>query len=62
MSSVLGERIKQRFGLIGYEKVSRLDPAGRKEGYGGTFLHTQGQIQRALIYLSSASLTQYGYI
>lgn len=54
--------MKQRFGLIGYEKVSHLGPAGRKEGYGETFLHTQGQIQRALIYLSSSSLTQYGCI
>lgn len=42
MSSVLGERMKQRFDLIGYEKVSRLGPAGRKEGYrGNLFAHTR---------------------
>lgn len=42
MSSVLGERMKQRFDLIGYEKVSRLGPAGRKEGYrGNLFAHAR---------------------
>lgn len=54
--------MKQRFDLIGYEKVSRLGPAGRKEGYGRTFLHMQGQMQRALIYLPGSSLTQDRHI
>lgn len=62
MSSVLGKRMKQRFDLIGYEKVSRLGPDGRKEGYGRTFLHMQGQMQRALIYLPGSSLTQDRHI
>lgn len=47
--------MKQRFDLIGDEKVSRLGPAGTKEGYGGTFFHMQGQMQRALIYLPGSS-------
>lgn len=34
--------MKQRFDLIGYEKVSRSGPAGRKEGYGGNlFAHAR---------------------
>lgn len=32
MSSALGRRMKQRFDLIGCEKVSRLGPAGEKGG------------------------------
>ena len=35
MSSALGGRMKQRFDLIGYEKVSHSGPVGREEGYRG---------------------------
>lgn len=62
MSSALGGRMKLRFDLIGYEKVSHLGPAGKEESYGGTVLHMQGQMQRALIYLSDSGLSQCGYM
>lgn len=35
MSSALGGRMKQRFDLIGSEKVSHLGPVGKEEGYRG---------------------------
>lgn len=58
MSSALGGRMKQRFDLIGYEKVSHLGPVGREEGYGGSVWHMQGQMHSALIYLSDSRLSQ----
>lgn len=42
MSSALGRRMKLRFDLIGYEKVSHLGPAGKEEGYrGNRFAHAR---------------------
>lgn len=42
MSSALGGRMKLRFDLIGYEKVSHLGPAGKEEGYrGNRFAHAR---------------------
>lgn len=42
MSSALGGRMKQRFDLIGCEKVSHLDPAGEEGGFRGMcFTHAR---------------------
>lgn len=58
MSSALGERMKQRFDLIGYEKVSYSGPVGREEGYGGSVWCMQGQMHKALIYLPDSRFSQ----
>lgn len=58
MSGALGERMKQRFDLIGYEKVSHLCPVGREEGYRGKGWHMQGQMHKAMIYLCDSHLSQ----
>lgn len=58
MSGALGERMKQRFDLIGYEKVSHLCPVGREEGYRGKGWHLQGQMHKAMIYLCDSHLSQ----
>lgn len=59
MSSALGGRMEQRFDLIGDEKVSHSGPVGREEGYRGSVWHMQGQMHRALIYLSDSRLSQW---
>lgn len=46
--------MKQRFDLIGYEKVSRLGPVGIEAGYKGRVWHRQGQMHTAVIYLSDS--------
>lgn len=56
MSSALGGRMKQRFDLIGYEKVSHLDPVGKEEGYRGKHLahaRTDAQSFDLSVWLSS---------
>lgn len=59
MSSALGGRMKQRFDLIGYEKVSHSSPVGRAEGYRGKRLahpRTDAQSFDLSVWLSSLPL------
>lgn len=57
--------MKQRFDLIGYEKVSHLGPAGEEEGYRGKHLahaRTDAQSFDLSVWLVSPREPYYGYV